>query len=151
MRDQRGRLMKEASKARKNAYSPYSEQQVGAAVLTKNGRIFSSGNVENCCYALTICAERGALYHAIAAGEHHFKALAVTNGGNEMIVPCGVCRQVIWELAGDIDIVMFSRSGKARMTTLSTLYPAPYKQKSKRRLLRHRRVSQKANRTGKNP
>ncbi len=149
MRDPRGHLMQEASKARKNAYSPYSEQQVGAAVLTKSGKVFSSGNVENCCYALTICAERGALYHAIAAGEHHFKALAVTNGGSEMIVPCGVCRQVIWELAGDIDIVMFSRTGRVRTTTLSALYPDPYKQKSKRRLFKHRQVSQKVNRRGK--
>lgn len=131
-------LMKEASKARRHAYSPYSKQRVGAAVLAANGKIYSSGNVENCCYALTICAERGALYHAIAAGEHRFKALAVTNGSSEWIVPCGVCRQVIWELAGDIPIMMVNRKKQTRTIPLSALYPVPYKQKAKRRLYRHR-------------
>lgn len=130
--------MKAASKARRHAYSPYSNQRVGAAVLTDSERIYSSGNVENCCYALTICAERGAFYHAIAAGEHHMKALAVTNGGDEFIVPCGACRQVIWELAGDITVIMFNGKGKKRLTKLSRLYPEPYKKKSKNRLLRHR-------------
>lgn len=132
-------LMEAARQGRKNSYAPYSEHQVGAAVLTSSGKIYSSGNIENCCYALTICAERGALYHAIAAGEHHFKALAVTNGEGDLVVPCGVCRQVIWELAGDIQIYLFNRKGKSRTVSLSTLYPQPYKKKAHRRLLKHRR------------
>ena len=132
------RLKQSASQARRHAYSPYSNQKVGAAVLAASGKIYASGNVENCCYALTICAERGAFYHAIACGEHRFKALAVTNGSKELIVPCAVCRQVIWELAGDLDIVMFNRHGKVRTIRLSAIYPLPYKEKSKRRLLRHR-------------
>ena len=132
------RLIAAASRARRHAYAPYSGQKVGAAVLAASGKIYSSGNVENCCYALTICAERGALYHAIAAGEHHFRALAVTNGSEDQIAPCGVCRQVIWELAGDIPITMFNRKKAARTTKLATLYPAPYKKASKRRLLQHR-------------
>jgi cytidine deaminase len=131
-------LMKSALLARRHAYAPYSNHRVGAAVLAASGKIYSSGNVENCCYALTICAERGALYHAIAAGEHHFKALIVTNGSSEFVVPCGVCRQVIWELAGDIPITMFNRSGRTRTVPLSILYPLAYKKKSKRRLLKHR-------------
>lgn len=132
-------LIQAATRARRHAYSPYSKQRVGAAVLTASGKIYSSGNVENCCYALTICAERGALYHAIACGEHRFKALAVTNGSGEFIVPCGVCRQVIWELAGDIDVVMCNRKGKTRTVKLSDLYPSPYKKASKRRLHKHRK------------
>lgn len=134
----RDKLIQASSKARKNAYAPYSNNRVGAAVLAASGKIYSSGNIENCCYALTICAERGALYHAIAAGEHHFKALAVTNGSDDYSVPCGVCRQVIWELAGDIPITVFNKSKRARTVPLSVLYPLAYKKKSKRRLLRHR-------------
>lgn len=130
--------MHAASQARRHAYAPYSNHRVGAAVLAASGKIYSSGNVENCCYALTICAERGALYHAIAAGEHHFKALAVTNGSTDFVVPCGVCRQVIWELAGDIPITMFNRGKRIRTIPLAELYPWAYKKKSKRRLLRHR-------------
>lgn len=131
-------LLKSARKARRHAYSPYSELRVGAAVLTASGKIYSSGNVENCCYALTICAERGALYHAVAAGEHRFKVLAVTSGTEDFIVPCGACRQVIWELAGDIPIISFNRRGQSRTYPFSILYPLPYKKKSKRRLLKHR-------------
>ena len=131
-------LIAAAKTARRHAYSPYSNLKVGAAVLTASGKIYSSGNVENCCYALTICGERGALYHAIAAGEHHFKTLAVTAGTEEFTVPCGACRQVIWELAGDIDIVMINRKGQTRTIPLSALYPIPYKKAAKRRLFKHR-------------
>lgn len=131
-------LMAAASRARRHAYAPYSNHRVGAAVLAASGKIYSSGNVENCCYALTICAERGALYHAVAAGEHHFKALAVTNGSGDFVVPCGVCRQVIWELAGDIPVTMFNRSRRNRTVPLSVLYPLPYKKKAKKRLMKHR-------------
>jgi len=131
-------LILAALKARRHAYSPYSNQRVGAAVLSASGKIYSSGNVENCCYALTICAERGALYHAIASGEHKFKMLAVTAGSEEFIVPCGACRQVIWELAGDIPVMMFNRRRQTRTIPLSALYPVPYKKAAKRRLFRHR-------------
>ncbi len=132
-------LLKSAQDARNHAYAPYSKHQVGAAVLTRSGKIYSSGNIENGCYALTVCAERGALYHAIANGEYEFKVLAVTNGSSELITPCGVCRQVLWELAGEIDIVLFNSQGKKVMTQLSKLYPHPYKKKSKKRLLKHRK------------
>lgn len=138
MRERLDSLMRAARRARRNAYSPYSNLKVGAALLAASGRIYSSGNVENCCYALTICAERGAFYHAIAAGEHRFKALAVTAGSDGFIVPCGACRQVIWELAGDIPIIQFNRKGQTRTIPLSALYPLPYKKESKRRLLKHR-------------
>lgn len=133
----KNRLVAEAFRARKNSYSPYSGLRVGAALLCKSGKIFSSGNVENCCYALTICAERGAFYHAIAAGERRFKMLAVTANTEEFISPCGACRQVIWELAGEIDILMINRKRQTRTIPLSALYPVPYKRTSKRRLLKH--------------
>lgn len=132
------KLIAAASAARRHAYAPYSNHRVGAAVLAASGKIYSSGNIENCCYALTICAERGALYHAIAAGEHKFKTLAVTSGSEDFIAPCGACRQVIWELAGDIPIMMFNRQRQTRTIPLSALYPIPYKKAAKRRLLKHR-------------
>ena len=132
-------LKNAAKKARVHAYAPYSHHHVGAAVLTTSGKIYSSGNVENGCYALTICAERGALYHAIANGECEFEALAVTNGSTELITPCGVCRQVLWELAGDIKIILFNSQNKKVVTSLSKLYPKPYKKKSQKRLLKHRK------------
>lgn len=138
MKERLVQLRQAATKVRRHAYAPYSNQRVGAAVLTVSGKIYSSGNIENCCYALTICAERGAFYHAIAAGEHRFKMLAVTSGSEEFIVPCGACRQVIWELAGDIPVMMFNRKGQTRTIPLSALYPVPYKKTAKRRLLKHR-------------
>lgn len=131
------RLIEAVFRARRNSYSPYSNLKVGAAVLTSAGKIFSSGNVENCCYALTICAERGALYHAVAAGERRFKVLAVTANTDEFISPCGACRQVIWELAGDIDIMMINRKKQTRTIPLGALYPVPYKKAAKKRLLKH--------------
>jgi len=131
----RPRLIEAARKARRNSYSPYSRLKVGAAVAAGSGKVYSSGNVENCCYALTICAERGALYHAVACGERRFTALAVTADTKEFVSPCGACRQVIWELAGDLEVVMVNRRGTTRTARLSSLYPLPYKKKSKGRLL----------------
>lgn len=131
------RLIQAASKARRNSYSPYSHFRVGAAVLTASGKIYASGNVENCCYALTICAERGALYHAIAMGEHRFRMLAVTANTETFTPPCGACRQVIWELAGDIDVMMINKKKQTRTIPLSALYPIPFKKTAKKRLYHH--------------
>jgi len=131
-------LIDAALRARRNSYSPYSHLRVGAAVLTQSGKIYSSGNVENCCYALTICAERGAMYHAVAAGERRFRMLAVTANTEEFISPCGACRQVLWELAGDIDVMLINKKRQTRTIPLAALYPVPYKKTAKRRLLNHR-------------
>jgi len=134
----KNRLIDAALRARRNSYSPYSHLRVGAAVLTQSGKIYSSGNVENCCYALTICAERGAMYHAVAAGERRFRMLAVTANTEEFISPCGACRQVLWELAGDIDVMLINKKRQTRTIPLAALYPVPYKKTAKRRLLNHR-------------
>ena len=137
------RLITAARAAQHQAYSPYSRLKVGAAVQTASGKIYSSGNVENCCYALTICAERGALYHAIACGEHRFRALAVTNSESGYTLPCGACRQVLWELAGDIDIFVANGKGRFQRYRLKDLYPQPYKKQAHRRLLVHRKTGKK--------
>ena len=86
-------LIDRAAEARHRAYAPYSKYQVGAALLTESGKIFSGANVENAVYPLTICAERAAIFSAVSDGEKKFVAIAVVtrNGGT----PCGSCRHVM--------------------------------------------------------
>ncbi len=95
------KLLQEAILARENAYTPYSHFQVGAALLTKSGKIYRGCNVENAAYTPTNCAERTAFFKAVSEGEREFEAIAVVAGpeGGEltMTAPCGVCRQVMME------------------------------------------------------
>ncbi len=120
-KDEINQLLKAAQKVRKNAYAPYSKYLVGAAVLTKTGEIISGCNVENASYGLTVCAERNALFAAVAKGFRDFEALAVVteDGGS----PCGACRQVIWELCGDIPIIISDANGQYEIVNSSGLLP----------------------------
>ena len=104
--------------------APYSHYKVGAAVETSDGKIIGGCNVENACYPLSNCAEQTALFTAIADGKSQFKALAVAteNGG----FPCGACRQVIWELCGDIPIYICNMNGIVNETTSKNLLPNPF-------------------------
>jgi len=115
------KLIDKARLAQKNSYSPYSKYRVGAAVLTDNDTIISGCNVESSSYSLTCCAERIALFSAISSGHNKFKALAVItkDGGT----PCGACRQVIWDLCGDIPIYIADENGNVDETTSKTLLP----------------------------
>jgi cytidine deaminase len=99
----RDRLLKRARAAMKCAYAPYSKFQVGAAVLIRDGRIFTGCNVENASYGLTICAERNAIFAAVAAsaGKPAIVAVAVVNRRGVPCSPCGACRQVIAEFGPD--------------------------------------------------
>ena len=101
--------------------APYSNYRVGAAVETADGIIIGGCNVENASYPLSNCAEQTALFTAIAAGHSQFKALAVAteNGG----FPCGACRQVIWELCGDIPVYICDSNGLVDKTTSKKLLP----------------------------
>jgi cytidine deaminase len=96
-------LLKHARAAMKRAYAPYSKFQVGAALLLKDGRIFTGCNVENASYGLTICAERNAIFAAVAASARKpaIVALAVVNKPRQPCSPCGACRQVIAEFGPD--------------------------------------------------
>ena len=119
-------LIRAANRAKLNAYAPYSKFYVGAAILTDDGKIFSGCNIENSSYGLTICAERTAIFSAIAQGISKFKAIAIVSNSSEVITPCGACRQVLFELAGDIDIIMSSNSKKIKIVRLKQLLPLPF-------------------------
>jgi cytidine deaminase len=90
-------LVSAARAARRKAYSPYSGVKIGAAVLTSDGRVFSGCNIENASYGLSCCAERTAIFSAVAQGSRRIKAIAVVGASDEFTRPCGACRQVMVE------------------------------------------------------
>ena len=114
-------LIRIAKKMREKACAPFSKYTVGASVETEDGSIVGGCNVESASYGLTCCAERIALYNAVSQGFLKFKAIAVAseNGG----FPCGACRQVIWELCGNISIFIIDNENKIRETSSRTLLP----------------------------
>ena len=126
MRDDWQKLIEEAKLARENAAAPFSKYKVGAALITESGKIFHGCNVENCTYALTVCAERVALLTAIAAGERKFAAIAVVTQSEEPAAPCGPCRQLMWEYCGDIDVALANLDGKFETMKLSDIFPRPF-------------------------
>ena len=102
--EKRETLMKEAIAVQEKAYSPYSKFKVGAALLTKDGKIFTGCNIENVSYGMTICAERVAVFKAVSEGYTDFEAIAVSASSNNAIYPCGACRQVLAEFNPKIEI-----------------------------------------------
>ena len=119
-------LIEEAKIGRENASAPFSKFKVGAALLTADGKVFRGCNVENCTYALTVCAERVALLSAIAAGERKFTAIAVVTKVDTPASPCGPCRQLLWEYCGDIDVTIANLDGVSETMKLSELLPRPF-------------------------
>jgi cytidine deaminase len=122
-------LISAARAAREKAYAPYSKFQVGAAVLTRDGKIFSGCNVENAAFGLCHCAERTALHGAIAAGcrPGDFTHLAVIADTERPVSPCGACRQVMFELGGATLVVIQSNlRGEVITTTAATLLPGAF-------------------------
>ncbi|MEO8878498.1 MAG: cytidine deaminase [Polyangiaceae bacterium] len=120
------KLIDAAKRARKNAYAPYSNYLVGAALLTKSGKIFAGCNFENASYGACICAERNAVGQMIAAGEREPVACVVVTGGNQPGSPCGICRQVLAEFAADMPVILvneFKGGEMRRDTSLSALLP----------------------------
>jgi cytidine deaminase len=119
-------LIAEANQAREYAYAPYSRFKVGAAVLTKDGKVFRGCNVENASYGLCNCAERTALFSAVASGYRpgDFAAIAVTGDTDGPIAPCGACRQVIIELGGpELSVVLTNLKGDIKTTTAGAQLP----------------------------
>lgn len=99
-------LLEMAEAARENAYVPYSKFKVGAALLTKDGNVYTGCNVEIASFGATNCAERTAIYKAISEGEKEFEKIAVASSNDEETFPCGICRQVIVEFGKDIKIIL---------------------------------------------
>ena len=98
------RMMALAERAQAHAYAPYSDYDVGAALLTASGEVFLGCNVENASFGLTVCAERVALFKAVSEGHQRFRALAIANPSRRGNGPCGACRQVLMEFSADLAI-----------------------------------------------
>jgi len=105
------KLLKSAVEAAKNAHCPYSNFRVGAAVLTKSGKIFNGGNIENVSYGATVCAERVAIWKAVSEGEKEFEAIAVIGPGTGEAYPCAQCRQVMVEFGLDWLVISGDEEG----------------------------------------
>ena len=121
-------LVLQAEKAMENAYAPYSGFRVGAALLTKNGKVYTGCNIENASFSPTICAERTAVAKAVSEGERAFAAIAVVGGKDGVIThicpPCGVCRQVLSEFCdGDMPVYLGKGGGEFETVTLKDLLP----------------------------
>ena len=122
-------LFKEAMKAREKAYAPYSKFLVGAALLTRSGKIYRGCNIENAAYTPSNCAERTAFFNAISEGEREFKAIAIVAGPQDgelcFTSPCGVCRQVMMEFCDweKFQIILGTNAEMCQIYTLKELMP----------------------------
>lgn len=127
------RLVAAAKSAKRQSYSPYSHFRVGAALLTANGKIFTGCNIENSSYGLTVCAERTAVFKAVSEGERRFAAIAVASDDTDFTPPCGACRQVLMDLASNIEFILTNRKGEFRVLKLRELFPYPFDRSHLRR------------------
>jgi len=116
-------LMESALAAREKAYAPYSKFAVGAALRTKSGRIFRGCNVENLSFGLTICAERNAVFAAVAEGEREFDAIAIVADSIQPVTPCGACRQVLAEFSPSLPVRCSNLQGVHFDSSIAELLP----------------------------
>lgn len=119
-------LVQAATAARLNAYAPFSHFQVGAALEDNDGRIHTGCNVENATFGLTLCAERVAVFKAVSEGVRHFARIAIVADTDQLTPPCGACRQILWEFAGDIEITLANLTGKTEILQLAALFPRAF-------------------------
>jgi cytidine deaminase len=126
---QRQALLRAAKSAMKNAYAPYSQFHVGAAILTSKGEIFSGCNVENASYGMTVCAERTAISSAISKSGPKLEIVAVTVLNNQDVPcsPCGACRQVIYEFGPNATVYFLSKKGGWEERPITTLLPEGFR------------------------
>lgn len=119
-------LVVAARAARRHARAPYSNFLVGAALESADGTVFTGCNVENATYGLTVCAERVALWKALSEGHDTFVRIAVVADTESPTPPCGPCRQLLWEYAGDIEVVLANLSRETARYRLADLFPVPF-------------------------
>ena len=117
------KLIDLAITARERAYAPYSKHRVGAAVLTRDGKVFTGVNVENCVYPLTDCAERVAICKAVSEGATSLVKIAVVTGNQELSPPCGGCRQVMHEFNPSLEIIVANLRRESHVFNLKDLLP----------------------------
>lgn len=126
-------LMIAANEARKFAYTPYSHFKVGAALLTKSGKLYTGCNIENSSYTPTVCAERTAVFKAVSEGESDFAVIAVVGGKEEnpleFCSPCGVCRQVLAEFCGEDFRILLGNPEKFQSYTVDEMLPFSFTKK----------------------
>ncbi len=120
------KLFEKAKEASINAYAPYSGFKVGAAIKTKNNKIFTGCNVENASYSLGLCAERNAIHKAISENEREFVALAIYVDSDKLFPPCGACRQVIIEFSDTIDII-YGNNHETHISNIKNLLPESFR------------------------
>jgi len=115
-----------ARKARLNAHADYSHFKVGAALETADGTIVTGCNIENSTYGLTICAERVAMFKALSEGHRKFRRIAVAFDTDVPTPPCGACRQILWEFAGNLEIILATLGRERSRHQLKDLLPLPF-------------------------
>lgn len=116
-------LIKKAIEAKQNAYAPYSKFPVGAALLTKEGKVYTGCNIECASYGATNCAERTAIFKAVSEGERNIEAIAVVSNIDDYTYPCGICRQVIMEFGDKIKIIAARSEHDYKVHVIDDLLP----------------------------
>ena len=116
-------LIERAKEAMSYAYAPYSHFQVGAALLTKDGRVFTGCNVENATYGATSCAERTAVGKAVSEGAREFQKIAIAASSGACAAPCGICRQVLSEFLREGEVVLWSHTEGEKVFSVRDLLP----------------------------
>lgn len=120
-------LVRAAMEAKERAYAPYSKFRVGAALLAKDGTIYTGCNIENAGYSPTNCAERTAIFKAVSEGKREFSAIAINGDGADYLYPCGVCRQVMAEFCTpDFKVLVSNKDGDYRAYPFSELFPGAF-------------------------
>jgi len=119
-------LIEAATEVRENAYAPFSDFRVGAALETDDGEVITGCNVESASYGLTVCAERVAIWKAISQGKRKIKHIAVVADTEELTPPCGDSRQIIWEFGGDIPGILAHLKGKTEVVQMKDLLPRAF-------------------------
>ncbi len=116
-------LIEISKKAQEFAYAPHSKFKVGAALLCRDGSVYTGCNIENATYGATNCAERTAVFKAVSEGKRDFTAIAITSSGKDLTFPCGICRQVLSEFSPEIKVILEDEKGELHTFMLPELLP----------------------------